>query len=78
MRRAGFGPRALPTNYSQARQFYRSQTAYEQALIASVLVFELCKVEHQHVCQAMVGRLRHIEEDLANRIAAGLGWERRC
>jgi catalase len=65
-------------HYSQGRQFYRSQTAYEQAHIASVLVFELSKVEHQHVCQAMVGHLRHLEEDLANRVAAGLGWERRC
>ena len=33
-------------HYSQARQFYLSQTAYEQAHIASALVFELSKVEH--------------------------------
>lgn len=59
-------------HYSQARQFYLSQTAYEQAHIASALVFELSKVEHVHVREAMVGHLRNIEEDLARRVAAGL------
>ncbi|HEX7617943.1 MAG TPA: catalase, partial [Verrucomicrobiae bacterium] len=60
-------------HYSQARQFYLSQTAYEQAHIASALVFELSKVEHMHVREAMVGHLRHIDENLAARVAAGLG-----
>ncbi|MDD3364102.1 MAG: catalase [Syntrophomonas sp.] len=59
-------------HYSQARQFYLSQTLYEQAHIASALVFELSKVEHVHVREAMVGHLRHIEEGLAKRVAAGL------
>jgi catalase len=63
-------------HYSQARQFYRSQTAYEQAHIASALVFELSKVGHLHVREAMVGHLRHIEEDLAERVAAGLGFDK--
>jgi len=63
-------------HYSQARQFYLSQTAYEQAHIASALVFELSKVEHVHVREAMVGHLRHIEEDLANRVASGLGFDK--
>jgi catalase len=60
-------------HYSQARQFYLSQTAYEQAHIASALVFELSKVEHVHIRETMVGHLRHIEEDLACRVAMGLG-----
>ena len=59
-------------HYSQARMFYLSQTAHEQAHIASALVFELSKVEHAHVRQAMVGHLRHIDADLARRVAAGL------
>jgi catalase len=63
-------------HYSQARQFYLSQTTYEQAHIASALVFELSKVEHLHVRVAMVGHLRHIEEDLAKRVAGGLGLEK--
>jgi catalase len=37
------------------------------------LVFELSKVEHPHIREAMVGHLRHIEEDLAQRVASGLG-----
>jgi catalase len=61
-------------HYSQARQFYLSQTTYEQAHIASALVFELSKVEHVHVREAIVGHLRNIEEDLAHRVAAGLAF----
>jgi len=63
-------------HYSQARQFYLSQTVYEQAHIASALVFELSKVEHIHVREAMVGHLRHIEKDLAIRVAAGLAFDK--
>ncbi|MBW4056005.1 MAG: catalase [Proteobacteria bacterium] len=63
-------------HYSQARQFYLSQTGYEQAHIASALVFELSKVEHLHVREAMVGHLRHIEENLAKRVAAGLALDK--
>jgi catalase len=67
-------PESFADHYSQARQFYLSQTTYEQAHIASALVFELSKVEHLHIREAMVGHLRHIEEDLAKRVAAGLGF----
>ena len=63
-------------HYSQARQFYLSQTVYEQAHIASALVFELSKVEHRHVCEAIVGHLRNIDEDLAKRVAVGLGFDK--
>ena len=60
-------------HYSQARQFYRSQSVYEQAHIASAFVFELSKVDHLHVREAMVAHLRHIDEDLARRVGVGLG-----
>ena len=63
-------------HYSQARMFYISQTAYEQAHIASALVFELSKVEHVHVRDAIVGHLRHIEEALAKRVAMGRGLDK--
>jgi catalase len=63
-------------HYSQARQFYLSQTSYEQAHIASALVFELSKVEHLHIRKAIVGHLRHIDEDLARRVAAGLALDK--
>jgi catalase len=62
-------------HYSQARQFYRSQTGHEQAHIASALVLELSKVGHVHVRQMMVGHLRHIDEGLAQRVAAGLALD---
>ncbi|CAN5344801.1 catalase [soil metagenome] len=65
-------PESFADHYSQARQFYQSQTAIEQAHLASALVFELSKVEHPHIREAMVGHLRHIEEDLAKRVADGL------
>jgi catalase len=62
-------------HYSQARQFYISQTDYEQAHLASALVFELSKLEHPHIRAAMVGHLRNIEENLAQRVAFGLGMD---
>ena len=63
-------------HYSQARMFYRSQTAPEQAHLASALVFELSKVQTPHVREAIVGHLRHIDGDLARRVADGLGLTR--
>jgi catalase len=66
-------PETFADHYSQARQFFRSQSPLEQAHIASSLVFELSKVEHPHVREAIVGHLRHVEEGLARRVADGLG-----
>ena len=63
-------------HYSQARMFFRSQTAPEQAHIASALVFELSKVETPHVREAIVGHLRNIDADLATRVADGLGMDK--
>jgi len=68
-------PESFADHYSQARQFYLSQTSYEQAHIASALVFELSKVETPHVRRAMVGHLRNVDADLAQRVADGLGLE---
>jgi catalase len=65
-------PESFADHYSQARQFYRSQTKYEQAHIASALVFELSKVDHVHVREAMVAHLRNIDDGLAKRVADGL------
>ncbi|MDI3261583.1 MAG: catalase [Fulvimonas sp.] len=68
-------PESFADHYSQARQFYRSQTVPEQAHIATALVFELSKVETPHVREAIVGHLRHIDAELAERVAAGLGLD---
>ncbi len=60
-------------HYSQARLFYRSQDAHEQAHIASSFVFELSKVgQLDQVPGRMVANLRNVDEDLAKRVAAGL------
>lgn len=67
---------AFADHYSQARLFFRSQTPLEQAHIASALVFELSKVETVHVREAIVGHLRHVDPELAQRVADGLGMER--
>lgn len=62
-------------HYSQARLFWRSQQPSEQAHIASSFVFELSKVGLAQVPPRMVGNLRNVDEDLAKRVAAGLGIE---
>jgi len=36
-------------------------------------VFELSKVEHPHIREAIVGHLQHIDLSLAERVANGLG-----
>ncbi len=63
-------------HYSQARLFFRSQTPPEQTHIANALVFELSKVEHPHIREAMVGHLQHIDPELAQRVATGLGMKK--
>ncbi|WP_313241767.1 catalase [Stenotrophomonas sp.] len=59
-------------HYSQARMFFRSLEAPEQAHLASALVFELSKVETARIRERTVSHLRNIDEGLAKRVAAGL------
>ena len=66
-------PESFADHYSQARMFFRSQSTLEQAHMASALVFELSKVGTAHVREAVVGQLRNVDEDLAQRVADGLG-----
>ncbi|WP_136685934.1 catalase [Falsirhodobacter xinxiangensis] len=60
-------------HYSQARQFYISQTAVEQDHITAALVFELSKVKMAEIRERMVSHLLNIHEDLAKGVAEGLG-----
>jgi catalase len=62
-------------HYSQARLFFRSLDPAEQAHVASAFVFELSKVELDHVRSRVVANLRNVDEDLAARVAAGLAIE---
>ena len=60
-------------HYSQARQFYVSQTPVEQTHMANALTFELSKVQRMDIRKRMVGHLRHIDEGLAQDVADGIG-----
>ena len=60
-------------HYSQARQFYISQTETEQNHIVNALVFELSKVETPKIRSRMVAHLLNIDQGLAGRVADGLG-----
>ena len=60
-------------HYSQARMFFLSQTEPEQDHIVAALIFELSKVEAAIVRETMLGHLVVIDDDLGNRVAAGLG-----
>jgi catalase len=60
-------------HFSQARQFYMSQTPPEQNHIVAALTFELSKVETKAVRDRMLGQLVNIDPTLARRVASGLG-----
>lgn len=60
-------------HYSQARLYWRSLTENEQAHTASSFVFELSKVGLDQVQPRMIANLRNVDDELAKRVAAGLG-----
>jgi catalase len=59
--------------YSQARQFYISQTPVEQHHMANALIFELSKVEKAAIRSRIVSHLLRIDESLAKKVTDGLG-----
>ena len=63
-------------HYSQARQFFISQTVGEQAHIAAALTFELSKVKIPAIRERMVSHLLNIDETLANNVAGKLGLQK--
>ncbi len=68
-------PESFADHYSQARQFYLSQTPVERRHIVNAFVFELSKVERTDIRSRIVAGLRNVDEDLAGAVAAGLGAE---
>ncbi len=62
-------------HYSQARQFFDSQTVPEQNHIVSAFIFELSKVDTEAVRIRLLGQLANVSEAVAKRVAAGLGYE---
>lgn len=66
-------PESFADHYSQARQFYLSQTAVEQKHIAMALTFELSKVEAPVIRERVVSHLMNIDANLAETVADKLG-----
>ena len=60
-------------HYSQARQFWISQTATEQDHIAAAYTFELSKCQHERIRLRMLSHLMNVHDDLAQAVAKGLG-----
>ena len=68
-------PESFADHYSQARLFFQSLHEAEQNHAVSALVFELSKVTLAHVRERMLGNLRNVDEDLAKRVADGIGMD---
>ena len=62
-------------HYSQARQFYLSQTKVEQGHIKDALVFELSKVAKPAIRERVVSHLENIDAALAQKVANDLGMK---
>jgi catalase len=60
-------------HYSQARQFYISQTEPERTHIKDAFVFELSKCENPAIRARMVSNLMNVDAGLAKAVADGLG-----
>ena len=60
-------------HYSQARQFFFSQTDSEQNHIIAAFVFELSKVMGKPIRDRVLGQLANVDPKIAQRVAAGLG-----
>ena len=60
-------------HYSQARQFFNSQTPPEQRHIVAALTFELSKVETVAIRERMISHLLNVDETLATAVAGKLG-----
>jgi len=69
-------PESFADHYSQARQFFISQTTGEQMHIAAALAFELSKVQTPAIRERMVSHLLNIDEGLASQVADKLGLKK--
>jgi catalase len=66
-------PELFADHFSQARQFFFSQTETEQNHIVSAFIFELSKVETVAIRERMLGQLANVDMGIARRVANGLG-----
>jgi catalase len=66
-------PESFADHYSQARQFFVSQSEIERQHIIDAFVFELSKCDRETIRTRMVAGLRNVDEELAEAVAGGLG-----
>ncbi|MDO1511080.1 catalase [Maribacter confluentis] len=62
-------------HFSQPALFYRSLADWEQEHVAAAYTFELGKCNHEHIKERMLWLIAQIDDDLANKVAEGLGME---
>jgi catalase len=67
-------PEKFAEHYLQARLFWESQTPVEQAHIVRGFRFELTRVQTPAIRERMVASLVNVSEELAERVAEGLGF----
>jgi catalase len=60
-------------HFSQARQFFFSQTETEQNHIVAAFTFELSKVDTVAIRERMLSQLANVDKNIAQRVATGLG-----
>jgi len=68
-------PELFADHYSQARLFYASQSAAEQAHIAGGFRFELSRVTVPAIRTRMLSMLANVDATLVNAVALGLGMD---
>ncbi|WP_298247371.1 catalase [uncultured Christiangramia sp.] len=62
-------------HYSQPALFYRSLTDWEKDHVADAYTFEIGKCTYDHIKERMLYIINQIDEDLAAKVAEGLGME---
>ena len=68
-------PEKFADHYTQARLFFESQTPVEKDHIANAFRFELSKLTVPAIRERMVASLRNASEELAQKVAMGLGMD---
>ncbi len=66
-------PEKFADHYTQATLFWNSQEPYEKAHIVRGFRFELTKVQVPAIRQRTVSMLRNVSDELAQRVADGIG-----
>jgi catalase len=68
-------PEKFAEHYNQARLFWTSQSDVEQSHVVNAFRFELTKVQTVAIRKRMVAGLANVATELAERVAAGLGFD---